>query len=132
MRLPILFSVLLLIACSRQEALQTLTPESVAGTWLKTGETANSQDLWCLYYYDTCALDDAWRFERDGSYAIIGTGMTCPTGSRQEGNWKIEGDRLRIDSTVYKVVRCNEELWLQGVRVMNGFAVQHGQRFRRP
>jgi hypothetical protein len=124
--------ILWLSSCNKKEAGPGPSPAAIAGTWLKTAETANSQNLWCLYYYDTCALDDAWRFERDGSYVVIDTGMTCAAAAPQGGSWQLEGERLRIDSTVYEVTRCDEELWLQGTRTMNGFVVRHEQRFRRP
>jgi hypothetical protein len=128
----ILLLPFLLLACAKNGPAPKMITESIAGTWLKTAEAANGQNLWCLYYYDTCSLDDAWRFEMNGRYTVVDTGMQCPGIIPAAGAWKIDGEKLWIDSTAYQVLRCDAELWLEGERVMSGFRVRHEQRFRRP
>ncbi|TCJ14208.1 hypothetical protein EPD60_09380 [Flaviaesturariibacter flavus] len=129
MRICFFIPFLLLLACSRPRP--SLSPDAVAGTWLKKAEAADGQNLWCLYYYDTCALDDAWRFATDGSYTVIDTGLRC-TVTPPGGNWQLLEGRLRLDGTDYTVLRCDRELWLEGRRLRNGFAQRHELRFRRP
>jgi hypothetical protein len=120
-----------LTSCDKKEAGPGPSPADLTGNWRKTAESADGQDLWCLYYYDTCALDDSWRFARDGTYEIIDEGMRCGTTPTPPGHWQLDGKTLQLDNVRYEILRCNNELWLQGTRHSNGFSVHHEMRFRR-
>jgi len=128
MRIRSFLPLLLLFSCTRDG--RNLTADSFRGTWFQTAEAADGQDLWCPYYYDSCALDDAWYFAGDGTYAVIDTGLRCAVPPPR-GSWRLQARLLRVDSTDYEVLRCDRELWLEGKRIRNGFMQRHELRFRR-
>ncbi|RYY87931.1 MAG: hypothetical protein EOO15_10510 [Chitinophagaceae bacterium] len=119
------FLLPLLAACSKGGPAAGLpSPE---GTWRKSFERANGQDLWLPYYYEPCRLDDQWIFSPAGIYLVADSGLCClPAGPAQQGSWRLEGNNLVLDSLPYEIVESDgRSLLLRRNRIMNGFSVRY-------